>query len=312
MYYKVTVDANHNDVDGAFVEVTIAKADVTLTAPVAKTDLVYSDEAQELIVAGQAEGGTIAYSLDGENWSDAIPAATAAGTYKVYYKVTGDANHNDVEAAFIEVTIAAPENTIPVMTEDDPVSTVDGETFYHLGQDEKTAEFVGSLVDTEDAGQFIQNLGLSSNAQERIIPTETGMKATEGENIRIILKDMPADHTLTIDFTGKMRMLKGALTAKEAGARRAGSGQDMELADDQGYSITESGDVIIELETLEGPVVIHKITVTKETPTGISAVADGQKAAGTYYDLNGRKVANGQKPTAKGVYILNGKKVVIK
>ncbi len=312
VYYKVTVDANHNDVEGAFVEVTIAKADVTLTAPVAKTDLVYSDEAQELIVAGQAEGGTIAYSLDGENWSDAIPAATAAGTYKVYYKVTGDANHNDVEAAFIEVTIAAPENTIPVMTEDDPVSTVDGETFYHLGQDEKTTEFVGSLVDTEDAGQFIQNLGLSSNAQERIIPTETGMKATEGENIRIILKDMPADHTLTIDFTGKMRMLKGALTAKEAGARRAGSGQDMELADDQGYSITESGDVIIELETLEGPVVIHKITVTKETPTGISAVADGQKTAGTYYDLNGRKIANGQKPTAKGVYILNGKKVVIK
>jgi hypothetical protein len=65
-------------------EFTIKKADATLTAPVAKTDLVYSDEAQELIVAGQAEGGTIVYSLDNENWSAEIPAATAAGAYKVY------------------------------------------------------------------------------------------------------------------------------------------------------------------------------------------------------------------------------------
>lgn len=33
---------------------------------------------------------------------------------------------------------------------------------------------------------------------------------------------------------------------------------------------------------------------------------------GEWYDLQGRKVANGQKPKAKGLYIVNGKKVVIK
>ena len=33
---------------------------------------------------------------------------------------------------------------------------------------------------------------------------------------------------------------------------------------------------------------------------------------GEIYDLQGRRVANGQKPTAKGLYIVNGKKVVIK
>jgi hypothetical protein len=35
------------------------------------------------------------------------------------------------------------------------------------------------------------------------------------------------------------------------------------------------------------------------------------KGEGVVYDLQGRKVANGQKPTAKGLYILNGKKVII-
>ena len=34
--------------------------------------------------------------------------------------------------------------------------------------------------------------------------------------------------------------------------------------------------------------------------------------AGAWYDLSGRKVANGQKPTAKGLYINNGKKIIVK
>ena len=35
-------------------------------------------------------------------------------------------------------------------------------------------------------------------------------------------------------------------------------------------------------------------------------------SAGTIYDLQGRKVANGQKPKAKGLYIVNGHKVIVK
>ena len=31
-----------------------------------------------------------------------------------------------------------------------------------------------------------------------------------------------------------------------------------------------------------------------------------------WYTLDGRKIANGQKPTAKGLYIKNGKKYIIK
>ena len=85
---------------------TITKADATVTAPTAKTGLVYNATAQALIEAGSAEGGQMLYSTDGTNYSESIPAKTDAGTYTVYYKVTGDANHNDVAAASVNVTIA--------------------------------------------------------------------------------------------------------------------------------------------------------------------------------------------------------------
>ena len=44
--------------------------------------------------------------------------------------------------------------------------------------------------------------------------------------------------------------------------------------------------------------------------TGVSAIEGAQPADGDWYDLNGRKLAT--KPTRKGVFIHNGKKVVIK
>ena len=86
---------------------TINKADITPTAPVAKTGLVYNELAQALITAGAAEGGTMKYSLDGESYATTIPTGTNAKEYTVYYKVDADANHNDVAAQNFKVTITA-------------------------------------------------------------------------------------------------------------------------------------------------------------------------------------------------------------
>lgn len=54
--------------------------------------------------------------------------------------------------------------------------------------------------------------------------------------------------------------------------------------------------------------------ITPLVGTGIGAIASSQepKADGHYYDLSGRRVANGIEPRAKGLYIVDGKKVVIK
>ena len=109
VYYKVLGDANHNDYVAATpISVTICKADATVTStPAAKTGLTYTGSAQELITAGATSDGTMQYKLvTSGTYGAAIPQGTDADTYQVYYKVKGDANHNDYEAATpISVTI---------------------------------------------------------------------------------------------------------------------------------------------------------------------------------------------------------------
>ena len=109
VYYKVVGNDNYNDIEFATpIEAAIAKADVTLTAPVAYDTLAYNGADQELITAGEVAGGTLLYSADGENFSDVIPTAQEIGDYTVYYRVDADNNHNSVEKTAIEVSIVKP------------------------------------------------------------------------------------------------------------------------------------------------------------------------------------------------------------
>ena len=54
--------------------------------------------------------------------------------------------------------------------------------------------------------------------------------------------------------------------------------------------------------------------VIRTDATGIANVEKSQEltANSQYFNLAGQRVANGQKPTAKGLYIVNGKKVIVK
>ena len=110
---RATVAETDDYADGtATTDFAITAADIPATAislPTAKT-LNFNGKAQELIEAGSVAGdiGTMQYSLDGTTWSNDIPKAINEGTHTVYYKVVGDENHNDVDAATIDVTIAAP------------------------------------------------------------------------------------------------------------------------------------------------------------------------------------------------------------
>ena len=89
---------------------TIQKADLTAVAPTAR-DLTYNGEAQMLVAAGSISGPgnmdacEMQYSLDGTTYAKELPTATNAGSYTVFYKVVGDANHNGVAPAFINVPI---------------------------------------------------------------------------------------------------------------------------------------------------------------------------------------------------------------
>ena len=83
-----------------------------ITLPTAN-DLTYNGQAQELVTAGSAEGGTMQYAL-GENgdkapqsgWSAAVPTGTDVGTYYVWYKVAGDEHHKDTAPVCVTVKIS--------------------------------------------------------------------------------------------------------------------------------------------------------------------------------------------------------------
>ena len=83
--------------------------DVKVTAPTAKTGLVYTGSAQELVSAGSTNVGTLQYSL-------AIPKGTDAKTYTVYYRVKGDANHSDIAPATLTATISPKTVSSPTIT----------------------------------------------------------------------------------------------------------------------------------------------------------------------------------------------------
>ena len=104
VYWKIIGDANHFDKDPESIAVTIRKATPSYTAPVKKS-LTYTGSAQSLITAGSTSHGTIQYSSNGTSWSTTIPTGTNAGDYTIYWRIVGDANHNDKNSASIAASI---------------------------------------------------------------------------------------------------------------------------------------------------------------------------------------------------------------
>lgn len=91
---------------------SIAKAASSVTtAPTANT-LTYTGSAQALVTAGAASGGTMQYSLDNQTFAESVPTGIKVGSYTVYYKVVGDANHENAEGGQVVVAIAKADVTV--------------------------------------------------------------------------------------------------------------------------------------------------------------------------------------------------------
>ena len=294
VYYRSNGNTNYDTVTGdAPISVTIAKAVPTVTAPKAKTGLEYTGEAQALIEEGSTTGGTMEYSLDGKNFATTIPTATDAGTYTVYYRVTGDANYKDVEALSLDVTIK--DNTIPVNDDKAPVVTVDGEDFYSLNVTAQELPYVGDI-------------SVNKTAKGRLVMSDGALRILQGSNVRFAVKGLEKGNTIIFHFKGTITSLQPVLEAKDLlASNRAGAGTTV-LVDEQLYEVAEDCDLVVEANTTDGPVEIYSITINRET--AITTVTDDQRAIDGIYDLRGRKldgVPNGK----KGIYIINGKKVII-
>ena len=114
---KVTVDRSNPNISGdnsdkyavTIPETTtasiLAGAATVDTDPTPNTLTYDASKAQELVTAGTVTGGTMVYSLDGTNFTAAIPKAKDAATYTVYYKAQGDGNHTDSAVKSVQATI---------------------------------------------------------------------------------------------------------------------------------------------------------------------------------------------------------------
>lgn len=101
--------------------ITIHKKDWTYTAPAPRT-LTYNGSAQQLVSAGvitkahpneDISDGVIQYKLGQYGtWSTAVPKATDAGTYDVYYRISEGANHNPLDQKKVTVTINKAVNNL--------------------------------------------------------------------------------------------------------------------------------------------------------------------------------------------------------
>lgn len=110
-YMARTNDGNYKEYVEKF-NVTVNKADAIYTAPTAN-DLTYNKNLQNLVAANAVNGGEMQFALGtdaatapADGWSVVVPQGENVGTYYVWYKVIGDSNHNDVDPACVEATIA--------------------------------------------------------------------------------------------------------------------------------------------------------------------------------------------------------------
>ena len=364
---------------------TIAKADITMTtAPAAVSGLVYSGAAQTLITAGVASFGTVLYSLDGTTYGEALPQKTEAGTYTVYYKVDGDANHNAFAAQTVSVTIGAKtlaEPTVEVAEagagEVPAITVKDGETELTKGTDydityknsnneEVTKEQMEAAPGTYTA--VITLKGNYSGSKEQTITVKAAVVATltipaqsyatyyaaQGLNLdaataagvklctvtgvngsEVVLADLTeaAAETPLIIYNGTgeeqdvvLKVNETATTAATVAAEFQGTLEAKAMSgsgNGTDYYVLSNGHDFVWVKDA-GTVGANKCwlaisgsqaagarrlnIVFEGEATGISAVTSAAHAADSIYDLNGRRV---MQPT-KGLYIVSGKKVVVK
>lgn len=111
----------------------IQKAEAAFsTEPVGATTLIYNMSAQNLLTTqATTSDGTIQYAVtttesqpEDSAFRASTPKATDAGTYHVYYKVAGDANHKDkICATPVEVTIDKASQSVSAPTASETKAT---------------------------------------------------------------------------------------------------------------------------------------------------------------------------------------------
>lgn len=249
------------------VQVTITKADVQVTTPPrAVADLTYNGQPQTLITAGTAEGGTLLYALaENGTYSEELPTATDAGDYTVWYKVMGDANHEDMAAEALENTIAKADPTVP----SDTLKAEYGQTLSEVT--------LPAGWTWKDAGTSVGNVG--ENVFPAVFAGDKNYKAAEAELTVQVLPCSIEDAQVTADtdtfvYNGVEQQLTGIrVVLPDASGTELQSGTDFTVT---GTSAKDAGSY---QATLQGKgnytgTLVYDYTVRPKTVEAQVAAAD--------------------------------------
>lgn len=190
--------AEQGQQESTTASITPKVLDVT-KAPEAVANLVYNSTSQTLVKAGEAEGGTLQYSLaENGTFSAELPSATEPGTYTVYYKAAAsDANHADSEVQGpISVTIAKAPGSI--LYETASITKIFGDPAFtneltHIGDGSVTYTSSNSGIVTVDPG----------TGKVSIIGTgEATITATVADSDHYTYAEKTAQYTLNVEKKG--------------------------------------------------------------------------------------------------------------
>ena len=170
---------------------SIAKAASSVTKVPTANSLTYTGSAQALLTAGTASGGTMNYSLDNKTFTETIPLETNVGSYTVYYKVVGDANHEDAAGGQVVVSIAKATPTVTFASK--TANAKMGETY--AGQTATTSP-EGLVLKYSSTNTAVATVNESTGAVTLVAAGSTTIKASfEGNTNYNAAED---SYTLTI------------------------------------------------------------------------------------------------------------------
>jgi len=335
VYYKVVGDGNHNDVAAQSFKVTIGEAldidltstdgktwtlastpyyDVELeveyypaatltTAPTSIGEVYATGSAQALVTGGVAAGGSFEYALGTDDqtapttgWTATVPEEAAPGTYFVWYKVVGDATHSDCEDA--PACLTATIKGIPVTIASGEYVTYYSNMALTLEPSETEAKlYTISAVGTETATATEIT---SANAE---MPFLIYNGAATEKTIILIPTDATSNQAVAPEFVGTLETTTIAASSENQNNYAFNGLQFVWVKNAIDVAANKAW---LTISATNAPV----INLVFGDATGIDMVESGKLKVESWYDLNGRKLQ--KMPTKKGVYILNGKKVVIK
>lgn len=286
------IDKGWKEIDGDVQSFRVI-TDGDYTPPVAREGLVYGDDdiwmdpnkGQRLIYPGAYRDGMMEYSLDGSTYSTSVPTGKEAGEYTVYYRKVGES-----VASTLQVTIAAPKT----------ISVFSGSNLW------------AGYVATE-------NLAIPTGLEAYVI-TNLGATTATASSLNYIPQGVPVLLKRNNASVNDYEISTGSGTAPTVNLLKTYD-SDKSVSNREGFILYNDEFVLVNEGTLpagrvflpangSGRALTRTIVFDRDDIVDFGDSQENNDDSNQWYDIQGRKLE--RKPTKKGIYILDGRKVVIK